>query len=58
VRLSAAPFDLEDEIPETIPALPEVTRVRISRAVDRVCDPGVRDALRELGQAIARKKAR
>lgn len=58
VRLSAAPFDVEDDIPETIPALPEVTRVRIGRAVERVDDPAVRDALRQLGQAIARKKAR
>ena len=49
-------FPIEDEVPETVPALPEVTRARISRAVERVSDPGVRDALRQLGQAIARKK--
>lgn len=56
VRLSATPFEVVKPIPETIPALPEVTRARIGRAVERVQDPGVREALRELGQAMARKK--
>ena len=58
VRLSAEPFVIEDAVPETVPALPEVTRARISRTVERVSDPGVRDALRQLGQAIARRKPR
>lgn len=56
VRLSAAPFEVADELPETVPALPEVTRARIGRVVERVTDPAVRDALRELGQAMARRK--
>lgn len=56
VRLSAAPFEIEETVPETIPALAEVTRVKIGRAVERVQDPGVREALRELGQALARKQ--
>ncbi|MDC9823652.1 DciA family protein [Devosia sp. ZB163] len=56
VRLSATPFELSEKVPETVPALPEVTRARIGRTVDRVQDPGVREALRELGQAMARKK--
>jgi hypothetical protein len=58
VRQSAEPFEITDAVPETVPALPEVTRARITRTVERVADPGVREALRELGQAIARKKAR
>lgn len=58
VRLSAEPFDLLDEAPETVPALPDVVRARIGRTVDQVEDPGVREALRELGQAMARKKQR
>lgn len=56
VRLSAAPFEIEPVLPETIPALSEVARARIGRAVERVEDAGVREALRELGQALARKK--
>lgn len=56
VRLSAAPFEPEAEMPETAPAVPEVARARIARAVDRVADSGVRDALRELGLAMARKR--
>lgn len=58
VRISATPFPIEDAVPETIPALPDVTRARISRTVERVEDAGVREALRELGQAMARKKLR
>jgi len=58
VRLSATPFAIEAAAPETVPALPDVTRARIGRVVERVEDPGVREALRELGQAMARKKMR
>lgn len=58
VRISATPFPIEEAVPETVPALPDVTRARISRVVERVEDPGVREALRELGQAMARKKLR
>lgn len=58
VRISATPFPIEDVVPETIPALPDVARARIGRAVERVEDPGVREALRKLGQAMARKKLR
>ncbi len=58
VRLSATPFPIEDKIPETIPALPDVTRAQIGRTVERVEDPAVREALRELGQALARRKLR
>lgn len=57
VRLSAAPFEIDAAVPETVPALTEVTRAQIGRVVDRVEDPGVREALRELGQAMARRKA-
>ncbi len=56
VRLSAAPFAVTDEQPETTPAVPEVTRTRVAHAVDKVVDPAVRDALRELGLAMARKR--
>jgi hypothetical protein len=56
VRLSAAPFETEPELPPTVPAVPEVTRARVARTVDKVADPEVRDALRELGLAMARKK--
>ncbi len=35
VRLSATPFAIEDKLPETMPALPEVTRARIGRTVER-----------------------
>ncbi|MGN6490324.1 MAG: DUF721 domain-containing protein [Devosia sp.] len=58
VRLSAAPFEAPADQPQTAPAVPDVTRARIARTVDRVDDAGVRDALRELGLAMARKKAR
>lgn len=58
VRLSAAPFEPPADPPQTAPAVPDVTRARIARTVDRVDDAGVRDALRELGLAMARKKAR
>ena len=56
VRLSATPFELEQEPPATRPAIPEVARARVARTVDRVGDPGVRDALRDLGLAMARRK--
>jgi hypothetical protein len=56
IRLSAAPFDVERDLPQTTPAVPDVARARIARTVDKVEDPGVRDALRELGLAMARKK--
>lgn len=56
VRLSAAPFEVEPDLPQTIPAAPEVARARVARAVDKVEDPAVRDALRELGLAMARKR--
>jgi hypothetical protein len=56
IRLSAAPFEVERDLPETSPAVPEVTRAHVARVVDKVGDPGVRDALRELGLAMARKK--
>ena len=56
VRLSAAPFEVEHDLPQTTPAVPEVTRARIGRAVDKVDDAGMRDALRELGLAMARRK--
>lgn len=58
VRISATPFPIEETVPETAPALPDVTRARIGRVVERVEDPAVREALRELGQAMARKKVR
>lgn len=56
VRLSAAPFAVERDLPQTTPAIPEVARARITQAVDKVGDANVRDALRELGLAMARKK--
>lgn len=58
VRISATPFPIEDVVSDTVPALPDVTRARIGRTVEKVEDPGVREALRELGQAMARKKLR
>jgi hypothetical protein len=56
IRLSAAPFDVERDPPQTTPAVPDVARARIARTVDKVEDPDVRDALRALGLAMARKK--
>jgi hypothetical protein len=58
VRMSAAPFEVENAPAETAPAIPEVTRAKVARTVDKVEDAGVRDALRELGLAMARKKRR
>ena len=56
VRLSAEPFSEAQALPETLPALGDVARARIGRAVERVADPGVRDALKQLGQAMAQKR--
>lgn len=56
IRLSAAPFEVERHQPQASPALPEITLARVADTVDKVEDPGVRDALRELGLAMARKK--
>lgn len=56
VRMSAAPFEVARDLPQTTPAIPDVARARVARTVDKVGDPGVRDALRELGLAMARKK--
>jgi hypothetical protein len=56
VRLSATPFEIVEAVPDTVPALPEVARARIGRTVERVQDPEVREALRQLGQALARRK--
>lgn len=58
VRMSAAPFEVESTAAETAPAVPEVTRAMVAETVDKVEDAGVRDALRELGLAMARKKRR
>jgi hypothetical protein len=56
VRMSAAPFEVEPELPPTTAPVPEVTRAEVARAVDKVDDEGVRDALRQLGLAMARRK--
>jgi len=56
VRLSAAPFEMAATVPEPAPAVPEVARARITRTVDRVADPGIREALRQLGLAMASKR--
>ncbi len=56
VRMSAAPFEVESAPTETAPAVPEITRAMVAETVDKVEDAGVRDALRELGMAMARKK--
>lgn len=56
VRMSAAPFEVESAPAETAPAVPEITRAMVAETVDKVEDAGVRDALRELGLAMARKK--
>ncbi len=59
VRLSAEPFEtVAAETPEAEPALAEVARARIGRTVERVRDPAVREALRELGQAIAKGRSK
>ena len=55
VRLSAEPFRARAEpTPQPAVALAEVSRARIARTVERVEDAEMRDALRRLGQAIAR----
>lgn len=56
--MSAAPFEVERPPADTAPAVPEVTRAKVASTVDKVEDHGVRDALRELGLAMARKKRR
>ncbi len=56
VRMSAEPFSEMEALPETQPALGDVARARIGRAVEKVGDPGMRDALKQLGQAMAQKK--
>ncbi len=56
VRLSAEPFVETRPLPPTAPALGDVARARIGRTVERVADPGVREALKQLGQAIERRK--
>jgi len=56
VRISAAPFEVEPDHPEAAPAVPEVTLARVARTIEKVDDVAVRDALRELGLAMARKK--
>ena len=59
VRMSLEPFTpAEDALPETVPALSEVVRARIGRTVERVEDPAMRDALKQLGQAIAARRRR
>lgn len=59
VRLSAEPFSAgAPPAGQAAAALPEVTRARIARTVERVENPDMRDALRQLGQAIARRKVR
>ena len=59
VRMSIEPFSIaESQVPETAPALSDVARARIGRAVEKVEDPGVRDALKQLGQAMAARRPR
>lgn len=56
VRLSATPFITAEAPPIPAPALGEAARAAVERGVEAVEDPGLRDALRDLGLAIARRR--
>ena len=56
VRISATPFVAAPIAEKPAPALPEAARAEVERGVEAVGDPGLRDALRDLGLALARRR--
>jgi len=56
VRLSATPFISAPVAEKPAPILGEAARAAVERGVEAVEDPGLRDALRDLGLAIARRR--
>jgi hypothetical protein len=56
VRLSATPFISAPVVEKPVPTLGEAARAAVERGVEAVEDPGLRDALRDLGLAIARRR--
>jgi hypothetical protein len=56
VRMSATPFVTAEPSRKAPPALPEAARAEVERGVAAVGDPKLRDALRDLGLALARRR--
>jgi hypothetical protein len=56
VRISATPFVAAEPPKKIAPALPEAARAEVEREVGAVGDPNLRDALRDLGLALARRR--
>ena len=56
VRLSATPFISAPAAAKPAPALDETARAEVERGVESVGDPALRDALRDLGLALARRR--
>ena len=58
VRLAITPFTPGSAAkPKTVPQPDPVQRALVARAVNGVADPNVREALRELGHALATKRS-
>jgi hypothetical protein len=56
VRISATPFIAAPAPEKPAPALPAEARAAVERDVEAVGDPNLRDALRDLGLALARRR--
>ena len=56
VRLAIEPLAATGEVPAPPPVANPIQRALVARAVNRVDDTGVREALRELGHRIATKR--
>ncbi len=56
VRLSATPFISAPAAAKPEPALDDTARAEVERGVESVGDPALRDALRDLGLALARRR--
>ncbi len=56
VRISATPFVTAEPPRKTAPAVPEAARAQVELGIKAVGDPNLRDALRDLGLAIARRR--
>ena len=56
VRLSATPFISAPAAAKPAPALDDTARAEVERGVESVGDPALRDALRDLGLALARRR--
>lgn len=56
VRLSATPFTIPEAKAPTAPSVGEVARAHIEHSVSGVEDSGLREALRDLGLALSRRR--